>query len=121
MDYAEAERQYIQADKIKREAKKTLSAAKRKAVKDDADAKKTMFRESYIKDFHETFSPREKLELERQEKELVERLISLRLRKSCLADEQKEKWRRIEKWYEEEATRHRWRTEFLKNREEWRS
>jgi hypothetical protein len=121
MSYADAERAYAEADKAKRAAKKAYTAAKRKAAKDKVDAEKTMFRDSYTKDFHETFSPREKLELERQEKELVDQLTSLRLRKACLADEQKEKWRRIEKWYEEKATRHRWRTEFFKNREAWRS
>lgn len=119
MSYADAERAYAEAVKTKKDAKKALIAAKRRAAKNDMDAKKTLFRERYIHDYHETFGPQ--LELEQQMKDLMQQLISLQLRKARLADEQKDKWQRIQKWYEEESARNRWRTEFLKNREKWLS
>ena len=117
MSYADAERAYAEAVKVKKDAKKALIAAKRQAAKNDVDAKKALFRERYIHDYHETFGPQ--LELERQEKELIKQLLSLQLRKASVRDEQKDKWQRIQKWYEEESARNRWRTEFLKNREKW--
>lgn len=117
MSYADAERAYAEAVKTKKDAKKALNAAKRRAAKNDMDAKKALFRERYIHDYHETFGPQ--LELEQQMKDLMQQLISLQHRKARLADEQKDKWQRIQKWYEEESAKNRWRTEFLKNREKW--
>jgi len=120
MSLAEAVCAYHQAEKAKCDAKKALNVARRKHLKDQLDEKKTHFRERYIQDYHTTFSPHQLFELDRQEKELVEQLRLLHIRKTNLSQEQHEKWKLIEKHYEEEATRNRWRIEFLKHREAWR-
>ena len=59
--------------------------------------KKKAFRTRYSNDYQATCGPHESIELERQAKELSDKLRALQVRKTNLVMEQKEKWKTIEK------------------------
>lgn len=119
--YSEVMYAYQMADKARADAKKELRKARQKLTKSMLLEKKKAFRTRYAKDYQETCGPQESMDLERQAKELSDKLRALQVRKANLVVEQKEKWKIIEKQYEEEAKHHRWYTEFKKNRDTWRA